>query len=223
MWFLNGLEGQIEIRNDDLGFDIWTTLGFVDYRRSNITLSSRFSSISQSRRRRSSIIVVHIGANVFLKLQSVKWDRIVFLSFQILFLNHICKGVATQQIDHYLSPHFVPECTMYKVHTYGYVGKLYGRKNSALNRLWPHCELMVVVWRFGLGHRVRHSPVHIYCMHIPPEKISPWFLQGFDILVHRYVLARYLFISVSYIQVVLFLKHSFTSPFLTQKRYRHCS
>ena len=73
MWFLNGLEGQIEIRNDDLGFDIWTTLGFVDYRRSNITLSSRFSSISQSRRRRrSSIIVVHIGANVFLKLQSVK-------------------------------------------------------------------------------------------------------------------------------------------------------
>ena len=69
MWFLNGLEGQIEIRNDDLGFDIWTTLGFVDYRRSNITLSSRFSSISQSRRRRSSsIIVVHIGANVFLKL-----------------------------------------------------------------------------------------------------------------------------------------------------------
>ena len=72
MWFLNGLEGQIEIRNDDLGFDIWTTLGFVDYRRSNITLSSRFSSISQSRCRRSSIIVVHIGANVFLKLQSVK-------------------------------------------------------------------------------------------------------------------------------------------------------
>ena len=72
MWFLNGLEGQIEIRNDDLGFDIWTTLGFVDYHRSNITLSSRFSSISQSRRRRSSIIVVHIVANVFLKLQSVK-------------------------------------------------------------------------------------------------------------------------------------------------------
>jgi hypothetical protein len=62
MWFLNGLEGQIEIRNDDLGFDIWTTLGFVDYRRSNITLSSHFSSISQSRRRRRSTIVVHIVA-----------------------------------------------------------------------------------------------------------------------------------------------------------------
>ena len=72
MWFLNGLEGQIEIRNDDLGFDIWTTLGFVDYRRSNITLSSHFSSISQSRRRRRSTIVVHIVAKVFLKLQSVK-------------------------------------------------------------------------------------------------------------------------------------------------------
>ena len=142
MWFLNGLEGQIEIRNDDLGFDIWTTLGFVDYRRSNITLSSRFSSIFQSRR--SSIIVVHIGANVFLKLQSVKWDQNAFFSFQILFLNRICKGVATQHIDPYLSPHFViPECTMYKVHTYGYVGKLYGCKNSALNRLWPHC---IVSW-----------------------------------------------------------------------------
>ena len=96
MWFLNSLEGQIEIRNDDLGFDIWTTLGFVDYRRSNITLSSRFSSISQSRRR--SIIVAHIGANIFLKLQSVKWDQNAFFSFQILFLNHICKGVATQHI-----------------------------------------------------------------------------------------------------------------------------
>jgi hypothetical protein len=70
MWFLNGLEGQIEIRNDDLGFDIWTTLGFVDYRRSNITLSSRFSSISQSRRR-SSTVVVHIGANSYFKSHSM--------------------------------------------------------------------------------------------------------------------------------------------------------
>ena len=71
MWFLNGLEGQIEIRNDDLGFDIWTTLGFVDYRRSNITLSSHFSSISQSRRRRSTI-VVHNGVNILLKLHDLK-------------------------------------------------------------------------------------------------------------------------------------------------------
>ena len=65
MWFLNGLEGQIEIRNDDLGFDIWTTLGFVDYRRSNITLSSHFSSISQSRRRRKGQLISKGNFSVF--------------------------------------------------------------------------------------------------------------------------------------------------------------
>ena len=49
VFLVSNLGSQIEIRNDDLGFDICTTLGSVDYRRSNITLSSRFSSISQSR------------------------------------------------------------------------------------------------------------------------------------------------------------------------------
>ena len=146
MWFLNGLEGQIEIRNDDLGFDIWTTLGFVDYRRSNITLSSRFSSISQSRRRRSTI-VVHIGANVFLKSQSVKWDQNVFLSFQILFLNHICKSVATQHRSFsYLSPYFVLECAMYKVNTYLLMSAMLGNCMGVRIRLQTGFDPVVNWW-----------------------------------------------------------------------------